>query len=226
MKKLLFILTVALLGISFSGCEKDCELTPQSGYDIVGFDENCYYSPNGSGDGDGGGGGGSTTTGTLKITNITSYPFDLYVDGAYKNTISGGSYYTYSDDAGSYLIKIEQSSGYYQYPFIDEFYKNIYAGSTTTVNIPSVTTGKIKIVSESDNPYTLYINGSNYGTIYGNSYETVEVAAWHSYSVRVLQQSGYVLYPSEYTWTINVDANYIYTRTFPTKNNSSDVEIK
>ena len=49
MKKLLFILTVALLGISFSGCEKDCELTPQSGYDIVGFDENCYYSPNGNG---------------------------------------------------------------------------------------------------------------------------------------------------------------------------------
>ena len=43
------LISVALLGISFSGCEKDCELTPQSGYDIVGFDENCYYSPNGNG---------------------------------------------------------------------------------------------------------------------------------------------------------------------------------
>lgn len=225
MKKTMIFLMVALLGISFSSCKKDCDLTPKSGYDIVGYDENCYYAPNGSGDG-GGGGGDGTTTGTLKINNICSYPFKLYVDGAYKTTISGGSYYTYSDDPGSYIIKIEQSSGYYQYPFIDEFYGYISSGTTTTENIPSVTTGEIKIVSESDNPYTLYINGVNYGTIYGNSYEINEVNAWHSYNVRVLQQSGYVLYPSEYTWTINVDANYIYTRTFPTKNNSSDVEIK
>ncbi len=224
----MIILTVALLGISFSSCKKNCELTPKSGYDIVGNDENCYYVLNGSGDGDGGGGGGGTgtTIGTLKITNISSYPFKLYVDGAYKSTISGGSYYTYSDDYGSYLIKVEQSSGYYQYPFIHEFYKYIYSGTTTTVNIPSVTTGEIKIVSESNNPYTLYINGASYGTIPGNSYKTIEVDAWHSYNVRVLQQSGYVLYPSEYTWTIKVDANYIYTRTFPTKGNESDVEIK
>lgn len=48
MKKKIF-LAVSLLGISFYGCEKDCELIPKSGYNIVGSDENCYYLPNGSG---------------------------------------------------------------------------------------------------------------------------------------------------------------------------------
>lgn len=143
MKKLLFILAVALLGISFSGCEKDCELTPKDGFTIMGYDENCYYYDNA----EFGGGGGSTK-------------------------------------------------------------------------------GKIKIVSESENPYTLYIDDSHYGTISGNSYKTVEVTAGNSYEVRVLQQSGYVLYPSEYTWNIYVQAGYIHTCTFPTKNNLSDEEIK
>ena len=48
MKKLLFILTVALLGISFSGCEKDCELTPKDGFTIMGYDENgdIVFNPN------------------------------------------------------------------------------------------------------------------------------------------------------------------------------------
>jgi hypothetical protein len=241
MKKyyLLLFFAVVLLGISFSGCKKDCELKPKWGYKIVGSDENCFYVPddsggdNGSGGNDGGGGNGDggggdepPTMGTLKITNICSHPFKIYIDGAYKRTIAGGSYYTYSDYAGSYLVKVEQSSGHYQYPLIYDFYEYITAGYTTTVNIPAVTTGEIKIVSQSDNPYTLYINGSNQGTINGNSSRTIEVDAWQSYYVRVLQQSGYVLYPSEYTWTINVDANYRYTRTFPTKNDSNNQKIK
>jgi len=229
MKRVVLILVAAMLGVAFYGCKKECNLSPKSGYTIVGTGEDCYYLADESyGGGTNGGGGTTSTTGTMKFTNKTSYPFKLYIGGVFKQTVSGGSTYSYTDDAGTYTVKVEQSSGYYTYPLI-ETYTNPYiqAGYITSYEFPNATTGKIKVVSNSDNPYTLYINGANKGTIAGNSSQTVTVDAWHSYNVRVLQQSGYVLYPSEYTWTVEVDANYIYTKTYPTKAGGDiEVEIK
>lgn len=184
----------------------------------------CDPDDNNGNNGDGNDGGGTVTTGTLKLTNVTSYPFKVYINNAYKETVSGGGTYSYKNEAGSYEFKFEQTSGYYQYPLIGEWTLQILANNTRSYNFPSVTTGKIKLVSESEYPYTIYINGSNKGTLNGNSTKTFTVDAWHSYNVRVLQQSGYILYPSEYTWTVNVDANYIYTRTFPYKGESGENE--
>lgn len=208
MRKMKLFLMAVIVGTFLAVCDPD----------------NNNGSSGGGYDGGGSSGGGTVTTGTLKLTNVTSYPFKVYINNAYKETVYGGATYSYKNEAGNYKYKIEQTSGHYQYPLIEEKNVYIYANNTQSYNIPTVTTGKIKLVSESDNPYTVFINGSNEGTLNGNSSKTYTVDAWHSYNVEVVQQSGYIFYPSEYSWTVKVDAQYIYTCTFPYKSESGESE--
>lgn len=170
---------------------------------------------NNNGSGGNSGGGTHTPEAFLQITNVCAHPFEIYIDNIYQNICYGNSSKTITVNPGSRAIKVAQKSGYYQDPLITEYNAITFADrQTQTITIPIVSTGYIKIISGSSNPYSLYVNSEYKGTISGNSSQTIEVAAWKSYSVRVLQNSGYVVYPSEYTHTFKVDAGYIYSWTF------------
>lgn len=59
-------------------------------------------------------------------------------------------------------------------------------------------TGTVVFDSYSSNPYDCYVNSVYKGRVYG--YGTLSVTAPSGYcSLKTLQVSGYVLYPSEYT---------------------------
>ncbi|MDR0831224.1 MAG: hypothetical protein LBN95_14115 [Prevotellaceae bacterium] len=162
----------------------------------------------------GGNGNGTTTskTNTLKLRNVTSYPFKVYVDNTYKSTVNGGSSLslTTATNVYSFIVKVEQSSGFYQYPLI-ETYNFVNDGKDGSFNFPQITTGKIKVVNNETSPYTIWLNGASQGTISAGGTKTFTVDAWQQYTVYWKQNSGYILYPSELTSTVKVDANYIYT---------------
>lgn len=76
---------------------------------------------------------------------------------------------------------------------------------TNNNNPPAVTTGTIQFVNNSVNPYRIYINGDLKTTLSGGAYITYTVSLG-TYSCRVLQTAGYVLYPTDQTYTCSITA--------------------
>ncbi len=60
---------------------------------------------------------------------------------------------------------------------------------------------KIKLTNNSSNPYSVTIDGVSKGNIEGNTTQTYEVNPGR-HSVYVKQQSGYLFYPTENTYSI------------------------
>jgi len=77
-----------------------------------------------------------------------------------------------------------------------------------------VAMGTIKLVSTSTNPYKIYINGEYKGVIEGKKSNSWKVES-EMYAVRVVQQSGYLLYPTDETYHIAVLDGYVHTKYFP-----------
>lgn len=102
---------------------------------------------------------------------------------------------------------------------------NVFGTSTTTTALTanvtnSLTcvmagTGQIKFVNTSTNPYRIYVNGQVYTDLNGGSIQTTGYAAVGSYNIRVLQLSGYLVTPTDKTYTGNVNCGGILTVTFP-----------
>lgn len=76
-------------------------------------------------------------------------------------------------------------------------------GNTNNAACVQNNTGTLKISSGKSNPYYIYADNGYLGTVapYGNSSYTVEAG---TYSIKLEQKSGYVLYPTIYNYSVNV----------------------
>src|SRR5690606_37544384 len=75
------------------------------------------------------------------------------------------------------------------------------ANVNNTVNVILSSTGTLKFVSTSSNPYRIYINGTAAFDMNGGTTQYKYYMPTGSYSIRVLQLSGYVFTPTDQTYT-------------------------
>jgi hypothetical protein len=88
-------------------------------------------------------------------------------------------------------------------------------GITNTVSVQLKSMGLLKFVNNSTNPYYIYINGvvqSN--AIEGNSIAEVN-APTGNYTIRVLQKSGYLVSPTDKSYTGSLLCGNTLSTTFP-----------
>ena len=88
-----------------------------------------------------------------------------------------------------------------------------YTGSRCETAI--IKTGSIQFVNNSSNPYYIYISGVLKTTLDGGYYVTYSNVSVGSYSCRVLQKSGYAVYPTDQTYTAVVTNGGTAVISFP-----------
>ena len=71
------------------------------------------------------------------------------------------------------------------------------------------------MVNTSDNPYYITIDGEEQGYIDGGTSYLFSNLTPGSHKIDVKQKSGYILYATEETYTVEVTANSVYTQEFP-----------
>ncbi|MBQ9435628.1 MAG: PKD domain-containing protein [Bacteroidales bacterium] len=94
-------------------------------------------------------------------------------------------------------------------------YNTAYNGTTkasayTNINLYS----HIRMTNISSNPYRIYIDGENQGSLSGGYYQDFKVSPGN-HRVRILQISGYLLYPTDESYTISCVAEKIVVKKFP-----------
>jgi len=89
------------------------------------------------------------------------------------------------------------------------------ANVKNTVTTVLAGTGTISFVNNSSNPYKVYINGTEYFTMNGGTSRNITYLPVASYTIRVLQVSGYVFYPTDETYNGNVTCGGTSTVSFP-----------
>ncbi len=145
-------------------------------------------------------------------------------DSDWKNGTDQVGSTQYSDASGT--VKFDNLSNIRYYWFAEKDCKNNFNGSnTTTTPLTSKTnntvnsiiygTGTLKFVSTSSNPYRIYINGSAVFDMNGGATEIRTYMPAASYSLRVLQLSGYLIYPTDQTYTGVLGCGQTLTTTFP-----------
>ncbi len=90
----------------------------------------------------------------------------------------------------------------------------ITANTINTVNCQILDTGFISFINTSSDNYTVYLNGTSLFTSNGGTTKTDWLLAG-AYTIRVVQQSGVVLTPTDKTFTGNVTCGHFLTTTFP-----------
>ena len=75
--------------------------------------------------------------------------------------------------------------------------------------------GFIKMVSQSNNPYEIYIDDVAQGSIQGHNSKTYSVSANETHKVYVKQATGYMLWPTTETYNVIVGIAQTYTLNFP-----------
>lgn len=91
-------------------------------------------------------------------------------------------------------------------------YNGITNVSTAYANINM--TSYIKMNNTSNNTYKVYVDGIDRGNLAGGNNQQYEVNPG-SHTVKVVQQNGYTLWPTEETYTHDCVAGYVWTRNFP-----------
>lgn len=86
---------------------------------------------------------------------------------------------------------------------------------TTTAIATIDQAGSLIFKNTSVNPYKIYINGTSYFDVLGNSVKTVKYKPAGPYTLRVLQLSGYVLTPTDRTYNGTLLCGGTLTTTFP-----------
>ncbi len=159
---------------------------------------------------------GNSKTFYFTLHNETAYPFTLYANDSPVGTAPANGKYVYeSDEEGTYIFKAKQITGYFEYPCVKTWNSAYFsAGDSKSGTIENNQTATIKLVNNANNRYNIFVNGESKGNIAGNSEISYTVDAWKTYEVRAVQVDGYTFYPSEHEYTINAEANYMYTRTF------------
>jgi hypothetical protein len=89
------------------------------------------------------------------------------------------------------------------------------ANVNNTVDVILSSTGTLKFVSTSSNPYRIYINGNAAFDMNGGTTQFKYYMPTGSYSIRVLQLSGYVISPTDKTYTGTIGCGQTLTTTFP-----------
>src|SRR5690242_15588269 len=74
--------------------------------------------------------------------------------------------------------------------------------------------GHIQLINNSSNPYQVSLNGKAIANMPGGTLKVLDVDAAYD-TVKVLQLSGYILYPTEKTYMGNVECNKIMVVSFP-----------
>jgi hypothetical protein len=76
-------------------------------------------------------------SGTLKINNTSSNPYDVYINGVLKITnMAGGSTQSFKAGTGTYNIRVLQKNGYILYPTDKTFSGSISCGTTLNCTFP------------------------------------------------------------------------------------------
>ena len=91
-------------------------------------------------------------------------------------------------------------------------YNGITNVNSATANINM--TSYIKMNNTSNNTYKIYIDGIEQVNLAGGNNYEFEVNPG-SHTVKVVQQNGYALWPTEETYTHDCIAGYMWTRDFP-----------
>lgn len=76
------------------------------------------------------------------------------------------------------------------------------------------TTGTVSFINNSSNPYNIFINDSYEFQMNGESYRDRTMSVGY-YIIRVEQVSGYVLYPTVQTYSVNLSADGKEVVSFP-----------
>lgn len=91
----------------------------------------------------------------------------------------------------------------------------IQLNNTTTATATIGQSGSLIFKNTSVNPYKIFINGTSYFDVQGNSVKTVKYKPSGPYILRVLQLSGYVLTPTDRTYNGTLLCGGTLTTTFP-----------
>ncbi len=89
------------------------------------------------------------------------------------------------------------------------------ANANNTTEVIILNTGNIEFNNTSSDPYSIYVNGTYWGDVQPGStgYDNFEPTG--AYSVRVLQVSGYIVSPTDNTFTSNLNCGDVFTVTIP-----------
>lgn len=86
----------------------------------------------------------------------------------------------------------------------------------TKVGIVISSTGSLKFINTSTNPYDVYINSVlTFSHFAGATTVTIPYKATGIYTIRVVQISGYLLFPTDNTYTSTLTCGSTVTTTFP-----------
>lgn len=69
---------------------------------------------------DGQAGKPASNEGTIRFTNTSSNPYTIYINGGQVGTVTGKKFREYNKEAGNYILKAVQESGYVIYPTVRE----------------------------------------------------------------------------------------------------------
>lgn len=103
----------------------------------------------------------------------------------------------------------------------NNFNENVTSTSPLTANVENTfnvslsSTGTLIFISTSTNPYQIYINGTEAFDMDGGTTKYKYYMPTGDYTIRVLQLDGYVLYPTDETFTGTLGCGQTLTTTFP-----------
>lgn len=189
-------------------------------------------------------GSGGTSTGSVVITIATPTQLKVKITDNLGSPISGATATLYNNlsdyqsktnavattttDANGYMYFSSNLSTVAYYFYISsgclDNYHNANHFSTPLVantlntynNIILSSEGQIQIVSTSTNPYEVFLDGNViFSSVAGGSTHYINEVPAGSHTVRVLQLSGYVISPTDETFTANVTCGNFTTVTFP-----------
>lgn len=197
MKKSILILMVIITLAIPSSCKKD-EPTPTSleltlkdelGNIVSGAAVKLYSSQTDWNNGSNQVGTTQTSNaaGVVTFTNVSNIKYYWFAEKDCKNNVNGG------------IASVS----------------TLTANTINTFNIVLSSTGTLKFVNTSSNPYHIYINGVAITDLNGGSTLSDYYMPIGAYSLRVLQISGYILSPTDKTFTGTLTCGGTLLVTFP-----------
>lgn len=177
-----------------------------------------------------------------KVETPTPTSLELTLKDNLGNSVSGASVKLYSSQTdwnngtnqvgttqfsdASGKVKFNDLSNIKYYWFAEKDCQNNVNGAATTisaltaninntVNVILSSTGTLKFVSTSSNPYRIFINGTAAFDMNGGTTQYDYYMPTGAYSLRVLQLSGYAISPTDLTYNGTLTCGSTLTTTFP-----------
>lgn len=202
MKKIFILLFAMVFSIGFIGCDKD------SGSSYSGGG---YYS---GGNGNGGSGSGGSSGSGVTPTADFQYNTGASMKVTFTNRSSNANSYLWNFGDGTTSSAVSPNHTYVsrgqKYVTLTAYNGNKSSVAYAYINLYSI----LRLSNVSSNPYTVYLDGVNMGTLSGGYYSELEVNPG-VHTVRVIQNSGYVFYATDETYEITCAAGYRITQEFP-----------